>query len=683
MAFEVLTLATYGTLFVLWSTILILYLYNVRKVRALSLAVSVLLSILAIDAFRTTFESAYFGLYFSSVYDYLPRQLYEYLSKPEILILPKAFNLTAGLVIMFLLIKFWIPRVVAERREMLDAMSKSTRELELIRYSLQHISDSVYWVSPEGRVIDANQAACEYMGYTLDELRELHVYDFDPDFTREVWSKHWQQLKARGSRHVVTRHVTKSGKTVPVDIVANYLHYKGEDYNCAIVRDISKEVEKDNLIWKQANFDEMTGLPNRRLFTDRLNETLLTARRHNLSVAVMVIDIGRFKEINEVMGPEIADKTLVEISQKLNNTVRDSDTFARLSGDEFIAIIKNYNSSADIQLIADRVFDVMSEPQQLGELTMFLTASIGVTIYPNDALDGKRLIRNAYQAMSDAKDGGARNQLQFFAPSMHQRMKERARMVTEMREAIENDAFELHYQPIIDLQTGKVVKAEALIRWKHPEKGLIYPGEFIPLSEKTGLVIRIGDWVLKQTLNDLPRFREIDDSFSVAINTAPAHYKDLHCMSRWLENISDANLPGDAIVFEMTEHNLMPEHSEDIETTLNSLHDAGVRVALDDFGTGYSSLAYLKRYRIGFLKIDKNFVESITTEVQSHALCEAIIVMAHKLDMKVIAEGVETKEQMQVLVDIGCDYGQGYYFSRPVEVDKFLALIDSPLFAEY
>lgn len=682
MGFEIITLATYGTLFILWSSILILYIYNVRKVRALSLAVSVLLSILAIDAFRTTFESVYFGLYFSSVYDYLPRELYAFLSRPEVLILPKLLNLVAALVIVFLLFKFWIPRVVLERREMLDAMSKSNRELELIRYSLEHISDSVYWVSPEGRVIDANQAACEYMGYTLDELRQLHVYDFDPDFTKEIWPKHWQELKAQGSKHIVTRHVTKSGKSVPVDIVANHLHYDGKDYNCAIVRDISKELEKDNLIWKQANFDEMTGLPNRRLFMDRLNDALLTARRHKLSVAVMLIDIDRFKEINEVMGPEIGDKTLVDISQKLNKTVRDSDTFARLSGDEFIAIIKNYNSTADIQLIASRMFDVMNEPQQLGELTMFLSASIGVTLYPNDAQDAKELIRNAYQGMYDAKDSGGRNQLQFFTPSMHERMQQRARLVSEMRKAIDDEAFELHYQPIVDLQSGEIVKAEALIRWQHPEKGLVYPGEFIPLAEETGLVIRIGDWVLKQTLNDLPRFRDLHASFSVSINTAPAHYKDLHCMSRWMQQINESNQPGSTIIFEMTEHNLMPEHSEDIETTLDSLHGAGIRVALDDFGTGYSSLAYLKRYRIGFVKIDKSFVDSITTDTQSHALCEAIIVMAHKLDMEVIAEGVETKEQMEVLADIGCDHGQGYYFSHPVPVEKFITLIGSPLSLE-
>ncbi len=207
---------------------------------------------------------------------------------------------------------------------------------------------------------------------------------------------------------------------------------------------------------------------------DRLNDALLTARRHKLSVAVMLIDIDRFKEINEVMGPEIGDKTLVDISQKLKKTVRDSDTFARLSGDEFIAVIKNYNSTADIQLIAARMFDVMNEPQQLGELTMFLSASIGVTLYPNDAQDGKELIRNAYQAMYDAKDSGGRNQLQFFTPSMHERMQQRAWMVNELRKSIEDEAFELHYQPIVDLQTGKVVKAEALIRWKHPEKELVH-----------------------------------------------------------------------------------------------------------------------------------------------------------------------------------------------------------------
>lgn len=464
---------------------------------------------------------------------------------------------------------------------------------------------------------------------------------------------------------------------MPVDIVANYLHYEGDEYNCAIVRDISKELEKDNLIWRQANFDEMTGLPNRRLVMDRLNEALLTARRHNLSVAVMLIDIDRFKEINEVMGPEIGDKTLAEISQKLNKAVRDSDTFARLSGDEFVAIIKNYNSPADIQLIARRMFEVMAEPQQLGELTLFLSASIGVTLYPNDAQDSKELIRNAYQAMSDAKDGGGRNQLQFYTPSMHERMQQRARMVSELRKAIDDEAFELHYQPIVNLETGDVVKAEALVRWNHPEKGLIYPSAFIPLAEETGLVIRIGDWVLEKTLNDLSLLRQHHDAFSVSINTAPAHYKDLHCMSRWMQQIRESDQPGSAIVFEMTEHNLMPDHSENIETVLNSLHDVGIRVALDDFGTGYSSLAYLKRYRIDFVKIDKSFVDSITTDAQNYHLCEAIIVMAHKLDMEVIAEGVETKEQREVLADIGCDYGQGYYFSRPVPIDQLKALVVS------
>lgn len=676
MGFEVVTLGTYGALFILWSSILILYIYNVRKVRRLSLAVGVLLSILAIDAFRTAFESAYFGLYFSSIYDYLPKDLYEFLSRPEVLILPKILNVVAALVVVFLLIKFWIPRIVLERRQMLDAMSKSNRELELIRYSLQHISDSIYWVTSDGRIAYANMAATEYMEYSLDELIHLHIYDFDPDFTKEAWPKHWAELKEQGSKHIVTRHITKSGKSVPVDIVANYLQYGGEEYNCAIVRDISKELEKDTLIWKQANFDEMTGLPNRRLFLDRLNEALLAARRHHFPVAVMLIDIDQFKEINELMGPEIGDSTLVEISQKLSGTVPDSDTFARLSGDIFVAIIKNYNAISDIRRIAESMFDIMAEPRQLGELTMFLSASIGVTLYPDDAQNSEDLIRNAYQAMHDARDSGERNQIQFFTPSMHESMQQRARLISEMRKAIDEESFELHYQPIVNLQTGDIVKAEALIRWNHPDKGMIYPNDFIPLAEETGLVIRIGDWVLKQTLNDLPGLRALSPAFSVAINTAPAHYRDLHCLARWMQKISESKLPGNAIVFEMTEHNLMPEHSENIEATLALLHNAGIRVALDDFGTGYSSLAYLNRYRIGFVKIDKSFVDSITTDSQSHALCEAIVVLARKLNMEVIAEGVETEEQMQALMNIGCDYGQGYYFSRPVPIAQFTSLLE-------
>lgn len=675
MGFEIVTLTTYGTLFVLWSTILFLYLYHYRKIRALSAAVSLLLGILAIDAFRTTVESAYFGLYFSSIYSYLPREFYEFLSRPEVLILPKLLNLVAAMVIVFLLFRHSLPHAVTERQALLDAMSESNRDLELIRYSLNQISDAVYWISPEGRVVDANRAACEYMGYTLAEFRQLHVYDFDPDFTKAVWPQHWAELKAQGSKHIVTRHLAKSGKPVPVDIVANYLRYEGTDYNCAIVRDISKELEKDKLIWRQANFDEMTGLPNRRLFMDRLNEALLTARRHQFSVAVMIIDIDRFKEINEVMGPEVGDDMLVTLSAKLNAAVRESDTFARLSGDEFAIVLKNYSSTADIQLVAGRMFHELAQPRQLSELTLHLSASIGVTLFPNDAQDGAELVRNAYQAMYEAKDSGHRNQLQFFTPSMHERMQKRARMVSEIRKALEDEPFELHYQPIVALATGEITKAEALIRWHHPDRGLIYPGEFIPLAEETGLVIRIGDWVLRETLSHLPLLRQRRETFSVSINTAPAHYRDMHCMARWLQEISNTGLPGNALVFEMTEYNLMPDSSEDIEALLNTLSQFGVRVALDDFGTGYSSLAYLKRYPIGFVKIDKVFVDSITTDSQNHALCEAIVVMAHKLGMEVIAEGVETAGQMQALTDMGCDYGQGYYFSRPVPFDQFLDLL--------
>ena len=441
----------------------------------------------------------------------------------------------------------------------------------------------------------------------------------------------------------------------------------------ALFHDMTDKKKSDELIWRQANCDMLTDLPNRQMFLDRLSQGIKKSRRSGLPLALLFLDLDRFKEINDSLGHAVGDQLLQEAARRLLLCVRATDTVARLGGDEFTVILAELEDVASVARIAQSILESIAEPFHLGSELVQLTASIGITCYPSDADTIENLLKHADQAMYAGKDQG-RNRFAYFTPAMAEAAQGRMRMIADLRRALTQAQFMLYYQPIVDLATGHVHKAEALIRWQHPMRGMVNPIDFISIAEDTGMIVEIGDWVFKEAMRQVKTWRsEVAPDFQISVNKSPVQFLS-HGSSHapWVQHLQAMDLPGQCVVVEITEGLLMETVSE-VDTHLLGLRDAGIQVSLDDFGTGYSSLSYLKKFDIDYLKIDRSFVKNLHDGAQDSALCEAIIVMAHKLGLKVIAEGVETEQQRQVLAQAGCDYAQGYLFSRPLPPLEFEA----------
>lgn len=434
--------------------------------------------------------------------------------------------------------------------------------------------------------------------------------------------------------------------------------------------DISERKRTEEEIFRLAHYDKITGLANRVLFQDSLQQNIEITKRSGNSLALMYLDLDRFKEVNDTLGHDVGDLLLKSAADRLRKCVRTSDTVARLGGDEFTILLTNQNSLADVEHVAQEVLRQLSLPFRLGSEELYVSASIGITVAPEDASDAETLLKNADQAMYAAKGLGG-NCFHFFTPSMQEASLKRMHITADLRIAIAQDQFELHYQPIVELATGTINKAEALIRWKHPSNGLISPAEFIPIAEENGLIVEIGDQVFVKAAAQVQKWRQLLPDFQLSINKSPIQIKQTRANRMdWLNHLKTLGLAGNAIVMEITEGVLL-DAQDIVISRLQSFHHAGMQIAIDDFGTGYSSLAYIKKFHVSFVKIDQSFTKGLKPGADDLALCEAIIVMAHKLGMKVIAEGVETEQQHTLLLEAGCDYGQGYFYSQPLPVDQF------------
>lgn len=441
--------------------------------------------------------------------------------------------------------------------------------------------------------------------------------------------------------------------------------------------DISQLKAAEQNVWMQANFDTLTGLPNRRLFYDRLEMKLRQADRTDEVLALLFIDIDRFKEVNDTLGHHIGDALLIQAAQRIKDCVRDYDTVARLGGDEFTVILTAQHKSFDTGTIAQKIIDKLSTPFLLGDGETYVSASIGIALYPNDADSVNELVKNADQAMYVAKNAG-RKRFCFFTKDMQESALERMRLVADLRGAVVEQQFQVYYQPIVSLATGKVHKAEALVRWQHPQRGLVSPAEFISVAEEIGAIHDIGDWVFMQAAHQVSNWqKKYAPEFQISVNKSPVQFEgERRGHASWIEQLRNLKIAGNSIVIEITEGILM-NSSATVTDSLIQFRDAGIQVAVDDFGTGYSSLAYLKKFDIDYLKIDQSFVRNLSPDSSDRALCEAIVRMAHSLGLLVIAEGVETAQQRDLLKEIQCDFAQGYLYSRPVPADQFEQYLES------
>ena len=440
-----------------------------------------------------------------------------------------------------------------------------------------------------------------------------------------------------------------------------------------IIRDITERKKSEEAVWQHANFDNLTNLPNRKYFYEKLEQSLARAKAHEQRLAVLFIDLDQFKEVNDTLGHHMGDILLQEVANRLVHCVRKTDVVARLGGDEFTIIIDNIPNRQTVETIADNILQEVHKAIVLDGQICYTSPSIGISLFPENCETVDELIKTADQAMFAAKKMG-RNRFNYYESAMQEQAMRRMHLISDLRTAIRKQEFHLVYQPIVNISTRTITKVEALIRWNHPERGLVRPDEFIALAEETELIFPIGYWVIQEIKEKMDLLvKHFGDNFQMSVNISPLQFMNQDPVkNRWFEAINE--LPSrHKIVLEITEGLLM-DVSEETKEKFQTFADKEISLAIDDFGTGYSSLAYINQYDIDFLKIDRSFIMNICDGSSNLVLCEAIIVMAHKLGIKVIAEGVETPKQVELLAQMQCDYAQGYYFSKPCNIDELLSL---------
>jgi diguanylate cyclase (GGDEF)-like protein/PAS domain S-box-containing protein len=562
-------------------------------------------------------------------------------------------------------------RVVVEPAEgKLAALERSEERFRRIVHSAE---EGIWEIDAVSVTTFVNPRMAAILGYAIEDMLDQPLLAFMDEEGKAVLERNI----ARRQQGLTARHefkfTRKDGQGVWTTMVTNPIFDANGTYlgALALVTDITERKASAELIWQQANFDALTGLPNRHMFMDRLRQETRKADRGAAFLALLFIDLDHFKEVNDGLGHAAGDAVLVEAARRITTCVRASDTLARLGGDEFTVILAGLDHAGSAERIAQAIVTAIAIPFELGAETVYISASIGIALYPADAKELGELLSHADQAMYASKEAG-RNRFSYFTPGLQQAALARQSVASELRAAIAGGQFEIVYQPIVSLKTGAVHKAEALLRWRHPTRGLLGPAEFIPFAESNGLIVEIGDWVFREAAQQVLRWQKtIDSSFQVSVNKSPVQFRrDADQYLGWLAYLKELGLPAQSILVEITESVLL-DGGEKIIAQLQQFRSMGMQVALDHFGTGYSSLSHLKRFDIDYVKIDQSFVATLEADESDLALCEAIIVMAHKLGLKVVAEGVETKVQRALLVDAGCDYAQGYMFAHPMPPAEF------------
>jgi diguanylate cyclase (GGDEF)-like protein len=440
------------------------------------------------------------------------------------------------------------------------------------------------------------------------------------------------------------------------------------------LRDVTKRRQAEERLNYLANFDPLTDLPNRTLLYDRLGQAMTRAPWHKRSVAVLFLDLDRFKNINDTLGHAFGDLLLKAVAERLTRCVREGDTVARLGGDEFVLILDDLAQPGDILLVAQKILGALSSPFNLEGRELFITTSIGIALYPDDGKDYETLLKNADTAMYRAKEQG-KNNYQLYSPALNAKASERLALENSLRRALERGEFLLHYQPIVDLATGSVIAVEALVSWIRPNVGMISPAEFISLAEETGLIIPVGEWVLRTACTQNKACQSAGLSpICVAVNLSARQFQRQDLAKTIADAIDKIGLDPKYLELELTESIIM-KNAEITAATLRRLDALGIEISVDDFGTGYSSLSYLKRFPVTTLKIDGTFIRDITTDLDDKAIVTAIITLAHSLKLKVVAEAVETEEQLQFLRSLHCDQIQGYLFSKPLPAEEMTQLL--------
>ena len=560
---------------------------------------------------------------------------------------------------------------ISKRKQAQAQMSKLSRALE-------RTGDAVIITDRYGVIEYVNPAFEEMSGFTSQEAlgktpNIIKSGKHDAEYYKQLWST---LLSGEDFRDIMINRM-KDGTIYYEEKTISPLQDANKEITnfVATGKNITERMQFQEKLHYLAHHDVLTNLPNRAMFVDRLTQALLHARRHGRALSVMFLDMDRFKVINDTLGHDIGDMLLQEFGKRLVECVRSSDTVARLGGDEFIILLEDMADKGDASTVADKVINVLTTPFVLNGRELFMTTSIGISVFPGDGDDVASMLKNADTAMYRAKEQG-RNNYQFYSADMSNKALERLAMETQLRWALDRNEFVLYYQPKLDYRSGKIVGAEALIRWVHPEQGLVSPAEFIPMLEETGLVVPVGEWVLKTACAQHKAWKDAGlTGICMSVNLSARQLEQAGLLQSVQDVIEDFDLkPGD-LELELTESIIMNNAEKTIEI-LNSISRLGVGFSVDDFGTGYSSLAYLKRFPIQTIKIDRAFVKDITTDPDDESIVKAIIAMSRSLKLEIIAEGVESEAQAIFLQQYGCNYMQGFLFSKPVPAAEFAALLE-------
>ena len=559
---------------------------------------------------------------------------------------------------------------VTDRRR---AETKLRESEERYRQLFEQNLAGVFRTTTDGRILEVNDAMLRMFGWTREELPSISAVDvyFDAEDRKHLMSRLAQQ---RSLSNIEVRMKRKDGAVVWV--LENMMLREGPDGEVieGTIIDITDRKAAQDQIEFQAYHDTLTGLPNRLLFRDRIGVALAHARRTRRSAAVVFLDLDQFKLVNDTLGHTVGDGLLHAVAERLVRCVRAEDTVARMGGDEFTILLADLHDNRAASTVASKILETISSPIVVEHHELFITTSIGIALFPEDGEDAESLLKSADRAMYRAKEMG-RNNYQFATQAGEDISAERLSLERSMRYASRRDEFIVHYQPMIEIASSRVVGAEALIRWKHPVRGLMQPGEFIPIAEQSGLILPMGEWVLRSACDQMKRWhRAGNEHLHIAVNLSARQFQQPDLADVVGRVLDETGLPSSALDIEITESTAM-QNAELTLSTLNKLKQMGVRISIDDFGTGYSSLSYLKRFPIDTVKIDHDFVRDVAHDGNDAAIVSAIISMARALKLHVVAEGVEDEEQLAFLRRHECEFVQGYYYGRPVPAEEFEAVL--------
>lgn len=551
------------------------------------------------------------------------------------------------------------------------------RQSELRFRSLVETAFLGICVDRNGKPLFVNQSFADIYGYEspaeLMRLESLAALRLTDDLARLAQSRH---NRASGGAPLAceTRGVKKDGSVIWLQMQTKMVTWNGEPATQTMVIDITANKIREHRLHRQANYDPLTDLPNRKLALDRLDSAIANGRRRGNRVAVLFIDVDRFKHINDSMGHAIGDRLLRQLADRIRSSIREEDTVARLGGDEFVVILPEIRQHADAQAVARKILEALDRPFVFEDRETFVTLSIGIAVFPDQGDHADALIQHADTAMYVAKQSGS-GSISVFTDELGQRKRTRTRLEAGLKRALERDELTLYYQPLVDIRSGRVAGGEALLRWFDAEHGQTSPQQLLQLAERTGLIVPIGDWVLNTGCREARRWRDAGfaDVF-LSVNVSSRQFGG-EALARSVRGaLASHGLRPECLELEFTEA-LLVEDLAEVRSTLQGLESSGIRLAVDDFGTGYSALSYLNRVPIGTLKIDRSFIAELLTHPRQSSLVDALIVMAHRLKLVVAAEGVECREQLDALRERGCDLAQGYYLSPPLPASEFLALL--------